>query len=220
MTGNIIRLSDERPHEVQLLLPWYVTGQLEAADRARVETHLAACPECRAGLALEQRLADEVAALPVEVEHGWATLLHRVQNPSRPAAAAFGDRIAALGGRGGRMAGRAAPWLGWAAAASLAVALVIAPRLQTERPQAYHALAAPAAPAAASDIVTIFRPDASERAIRQALRDAGVRLKDGPTAADAYVLQAQPGQRDHALQVLRARRAVVLAEPIDGSEPP
>ena len=222
MTGNIIRLPDDLRHEVQLLLPWYATGRLDAADRARVEAHLAGCPDCQTQLGFERRLAEEVSALPVDVEHGWAVLLRRVQDPPRRPGAALGASLLAFGGKAARLAWRGSPWFGWAAAAGLALVLASgAPVLQTaSAPPAYHALAAPAARTPSGDMVVIFRPDASERAIRQALRDAGARLKDGPTAADAYVLQTPQGQREHALQVLRARRVVVLAEPIDGSDSP
>ena len=37
-----------RRSEVELLLPWYVTGKLDAADKARVEAFLATHPKCSA----------------------------------------------------------------------------------------------------------------------------------------------------------------------------
>jgi hypothetical protein len=38
---------------------------------------------------------------------------------------------------------------------------------------------------------------------------------DGPTAADAYLLHAQPAARDAALKTLRGRGVVAVAEPLD-----
>jgi hypothetical protein len=47
-------------HEEQLLL--YAAGRLGDTERAAFETHLAGCPECRAGLRLWQPVAEEIAA--------------------------------------------------------------------------------------------------------------------------------------------------------------
>ena len=64
-------------------------------------------------------------------------------------------------------------------------------------------------------MVTIFRPETSERDIRAALADAGARIVDGPTGADAYVLSVPAAQRASALAKLKARPNVVMAEPVD-----
>jgi hypothetical protein len=37
---------------------------------------------------------------------------------------------------------------------------------------------------------------------------------DGPTQANAYVLEVSPGQTDRAAQAIRAERAVLLVEPL------
>jgi hypothetical protein len=215
--GNIIRLPDGRRHEAQLLLPWYLTGQLDADEAARVEAHLDACPECQAELELERRLQAGVAGLPIEAEHAWAGMLHKLRNPPRPPAAAFGAWLSALAGRTLATSRAAAPWLGWAAAAGLGMFVLASAPAPAPGPAAsYHALSAlPAAARPAGNMVVIFRPDATEQSIRRALRDAGARLVDGPTAADAYVLQVAPAARERALSSLRARRAVVLAEAVD-----
>jgi hypothetical protein len=119
-----------------------------------------------------------------------------------------------------RLGRAAAPWLGWAAAAGLALVFVAGPMaMHGAQPARYHALSAPAPAASAGNVIVIFRPDASEAAIAEALRASDARLVDGPTAADAYVLRAPTAERDRALVSLREHRAVVLAEPIDGGGP-
>ena len=40
---------------VQKLLPWYLTGRLEDAERLQVDEHLATCAECRAELETERQ---------------------------------------------------------------------------------------------------------------------------------------------------------------------
>ncbi|NNE23423.1 MAG: hypothetical protein HKN11_12520 [Rhizobiales bacterium] len=45
--------------DIEMLLPWYVTGKLEASDRARVEAYLAAYPEMASQL---EMISDELDA--------------------------------------------------------------------------------------------------------------------------------------------------------------
>jgi len=216
--GNIIRLPRDRHHECQLLLPWYVTDRLDAEDRARVEAHLRACERCRADLRLEQQLEAEFPGLPIDAEHGWAQMRRRIEEASERETVR--GRLAALGRAAGALPRASAPWLGWAAAAGMAVfsfAGALAPRPQPAAP--YHALSSPA-PRASGDIVVVFRPDAREQTMAEAIRASGARLADGPTAAGAYVLRVPAAERDRALLTLRARDAVALAEPIDAGATP
>jgi anti-sigma factor RsiW len=46
--GNIVSLRDASHDEIETLLPWFVSGGLEAGEAALVEAHLAGCAECRA----------------------------------------------------------------------------------------------------------------------------------------------------------------------------
>jgi anti-sigma factor RsiW len=199
------RQSDEH-RELRDLLPWYVTGQLDAAEAARVEAHLDECAECEAEIRFEERLEAEVARLPLDVEQGWARMRQRLAE-DRP-----GRRVA-------RAITAHTPWLGWgiAAAMMLSIGVVMSPALRpAAAPDAYHTLGA-APVAAAGNVVVIFRPDTTERQIRAVLRASNARLVDGPTQADAYVLQIPAARRELALATLRARHEIVLAQPIDGA---
>jgi hypothetical protein len=110
-----------------------------------------------------------------------------------------------------------AGWLGAGMAAALAVVVAGVSLAPSEPPAEYRALAA-AAPANA-DLVVIFRPETTERQMRQVLEASGARLVDGPTATDGYLLRAPPGGRDAALKTLRASGLTVLAEPLDAGGP-
>jgi len=207
--GKVIRLRGDSHREFQLLLPWYATGQLEAEDHALVEAHLDACPECRADLQAERRLAAEVADLPVEVEQAWASMVHRMGPAPKRRLATHPWRAAARHWRVGVLL------LGSMVAAQAAIFLVVAalwPRPQP--PAAFHTLTAPP-PAAAGNILVVFRQQTTERALREILKASDARLVDGPTAAGAYVLRAPNAERPAALARLRARPEVVLAEPVD-----
>ena len=211
---NVIRFSADPHHAVQLLLPWYASGQIDAEDKDQVEAHLITCTDCQADLRLEQRLELKVSGLSQDVEQGWASMLRLLESAptgrgparqSRPA-----RKLASFLKAG-------APWLGWATAA--AIALLAIWGAQIAQPTRYHALSAPPTHVQ-GNMVVIFRPDATEAAIRQALRASHARLVDGPTAADAYVLQTSADGRARALASLRTRRSVVLAEPVDNGSTP
>ena len=206
--ARIIRLHDENHWELQRLLPWYVTGRLDQTEHARVEAHLAGCEECQEEVRFERTLAQSVKNLPLDAEVGWRRLARRLKaEPARDHGRWAGARTAAL-------------WGGWAVAACalVAVGVTVLPRTQGAAGQ-YHALGA-AHSVTQGNMVVIFRPDTPERVIRTALTAVGARIVDGPTAADAYVLQVPAAQRGQALAQLRSRNTIVLAEPVDPGAAP
>ena len=71
--------------EAEELLPWYVTGQLDPSDRAKVESHLATCGACQLQLRFERRLSDEFRELSPEIAVGWAQLRSRIEGRRRDA---------------------------------------------------------------------------------------------------------------------------------------
>jgi anti-sigma factor RsiW len=201
---------DDEHDDLQELLPWYVTGRLDTAEQARLEAHLEGCAECQDEVRFQRRLESEVARLPIDVEQGWARMRERLQAdepaPRRPAVAPEPKP-------------KPRPsWLGWGVAASLAVTGGVS-MLPAAGPVLYHALGA-APVAEAGNVVVIFRPETTEKAMREALRGSDARLVDGPTAADAYVLRVPAAERTAALARLRGRGDIVLAEPLDPGTSP
>ncbi|HEY2177135.1 MAG TPA: zf-HC2 domain-containing protein [Caulobacteraceae bacterium] len=204
MTGNIIRLEGDRHREIKILLPWYVTGQLDPAEQDRVTAHVRGCRECQEEVRLERRLEREVASASLDVEHGWRRMRSRLEGRAS---------------RENRLAGHA--WLAGALAAQAALLILagvwLAPHLAPA--PAYHALAsAPVAPS--GNVLVMFRPDVIERALRADLTAAKARVTDGPTTAGAWVIQVPAGERARALAGLRSRRDVALAEPLDSGAAP
>jgi hypothetical protein len=218
MSGRIVQLEPDPHRAVQALLPWYANGTLAADEQARVQQHLAGCALCSAELAFEQTLR-EVADGPAvvaarDVEHAWAQLRDRLPARTGEARAARGASSLLAGWRD------SAGWLrGLALAQAFALALVAAlalPHAGTPTPDGrYRALGDAPAPAP-ENVIVRFRPDASEAALRTALRDSGAQLAGGPTATDAYLLAVPAAHEAQALQRLRAQPAVVLAESLDG----
>ena len=60
----------------------------------------------------------------------------------------------------------------------------------------------------------LFKPDAPEAELRAMLMRNQARIVDGPTAADAYVLQVAADRRPAVLARLKSDRNVSLAEPL------
>jgi len=190
-----------------LLLPWYVTGQIEPGDRLLVDAHLADCAECRDELAAERRLHGAVVDLPAPSAAGWERMVAELARPEAPVPLP----------RSFRRAG----WMLAAQAAVLVLGVGVVLHLQRQAPsvatpQPYHALGAPQQ-GQAGNILVMFAPDTREPALRKAIEASGARLVDGPTAAGAYLLAIAPGERAAALARLRAQAGVTLAQPVDAA---
>ena len=212
--ARIIPLPVNRHQDVQALLPWYVMKQLDPPDQAKVESHLADCAECRADIDLERRLDAELSGLPLDTELGWARMRRRIE---------AGERRRIGWRRSGELIGRVLGRpgiLGWALAAQVAFVLCASALLLSDaRPARYVALGDPG-PARQGDAILQFRPQVSEAQLRRTLRAAGARIVDGPTSADAYVVQVPAASRAAVLTRLRRDPGVLLAEPIDTDVPP
>ena len=232
MTGHIISLHGDLHDDACALLPWYVTGQLDDEDTARIEAHLPQCAQCQADLAGERRLQAALGELhePMgDADAGFEALRDRLtprsssqlsQSLPHNAAPARRTRLA----QAGRQWRDTAPWLRWAVAAQLTLlvlagmALVVTTQRAAVSPAPqYHTLGA-APESDAANIVVVFRPDIRESELRQTLRDSRARLVGGPTAADAYLLHVDAADRTAAVDRLRHQGTIVLAEPVDPGE--
>jgi anti-sigma factor RsiW len=197
------------PHDqTDELLPWYATGQLEPADRAIVEGHLASCARCQRQLATERALVDQFQSLSPEVDSGWAQLRGRIESrpPARPAITeALRDFWHAV----------TRPVIAALATVQLALVALAAFVFQSLSQPTYVALGS--APVAASaNVIVMFRPDAHEAELRRAILSTGATLVGGPTQSDAYLLHVEPHARPAALHKLQQDSQVTLAQPIDG----
>lgn len=207
--AEIISLHDDPHQSVELLIPWYASGQISAPDAALVYAHLVGCAQCRAALERERRLKAAVSRLPVSTDLGWEKLQRQLA-PHRPLRPLLRRTLS----------------LNWpvaiAAFASVQLALLTTVLIlfrPAAPPTSYQTLSAPTLPAP-GNVVILFRPDTTEQELRQTLHMAGARLVGGPTDAGAYILTVDPARRDGALAVLRARPSILLAQPIDRATAP
>jgi len=228
MTGRIISLHGDLHDDACALLPWYVTGRLDAEDVARVEAHLPNCAQCQADLVAERRLQAALGGLAEatgDADAGFEALRGRLTpRPRRLPLRARAERL-------GRQWRDSAPWLRLAVAAELVLLLVagaaltlshrppvLSPGAAATRAQ-YRTLGA-APESASANIVVVFRPDVRESDLRRTLRDSHARLVGGPTAADAYLLHVDAAERTAAVAQLRKQETIVLAEPVDAGDKP
>lgn len=207
--GHIIHIHGHPHRDTQELLPWHVTGRLDAGETALVEAHLAACAECRGALEAERKLASEMAMLPLDAEAGWSELRrHLVFAPSRSGPFR----------QAGQALRRAFAWpgkVGWLMAGQLAVLVVVAiGLLPREGPAPYHTLGNTTAQRT-GNVVVVFRTDTREQDLRRTLNDSRARLVDGPTAAGAYVLEVPAADRPSIIAALQRQPNIVLAQPVD-----
>ncbi|HVF60572.1 MAG TPA: zf-HC2 domain-containing protein [Thermoanaerobaculia bacterium] len=228
---------EARGHEeLELLLPWYVNGTLEAAERAALDDHLAGCPRCRAELAREEglaaalRAAEDVAPAPHPAQ--LARLLSRLDGEpraERPPRRRPAAHLAAL------WAGTPRP-VRWAVAAQTLLVLALAaatgwraggadPARETAavetggaefRTLADTASETPAAaPAGAARLRVLFAEETSARAVRAILERVGGRIVDGPSPLGVYTVEVPAGPAADPLEVvldhLRAQPEVRFA---------
>ena len=208
---QFFRLQPDEHHQSQALLPWYAVGVLDAADRAKVEAHLTGCSRCQADLAEERRLASHVAGIPLDMEQGWDRLAARLAAPPR--------RRAVLSSIASFRAVRLA-WWGWALVGQACLVVIAVGLFQVSAVQPRFRTLAAAPTTATGNVLVIFHPDTREAQLRAALNEAGARLVDGPTVADAYLLHVPAADRPIALAKLRARAEVAMAEPVDAGAAP
>ena len=205
MTARVLHLDSDQHLAAQILLPWYANATLDEDERVRFEAHLGECPRCQADVEFQRRLQAVPAAVPADAaDRGWLALRARLD--AKPTA----DSRPATSARGWAMR-----WLPLTLGVQMVLALFLAAAwLATPRPAEYRTLGA-AAGATTANALVVFRPNATESAIRQALRAADARIVGGPTVTDAWLLRLPDGGAS-SLARLRAEPAVARIESLEG----
>jgi hypothetical protein len=219
--GKVIRLAGDIHQQVQSLLPWYVNATLEEDEAAAVEAHLAECVECRRALVGEKTLGVEVSLASMDIDQGWAAMRRRIAGETGVPAVAAPRPAHVVPLRRQPFLRRPVP-MGWAIGAQAAALLLVFGGLQLRHavsPPMYHALGSAPLPAA-GNVIVIFKPEATERAMRDALAGNHATMVGGPTDSNAYVLHVDVAQRPGGHAAGRPNDVVTLAEPVDGPVAP
>lgn len=176
--------------EIEMLLPWYLSGQLEAADHDRVERYLTAHPEMRAQLELvddergETILANEMlgAPSPGAIDRLRAQIAAETPEPSRLAMA--GQSLwQEMKGLFSAPTPRAVQWAGAAAALVLvAQAGVIGSLMSpaTDPGTGYQTASGPQAGIAGTRVLVRFAPTATAAEMATALAAVKGEIVGGP----------------------------------------
>lgn len=197
-------------HEAfDMLLPLYITGQLDGVDLVFVETQLAQFATCRAMLVAERELMANVATLPVAVPQ---FSMPPLPQPARPdfmtrTWQAVQEALADLLAQPLRTATFAC-----AQVAALAAVFIFAQSL-TASNQEFKTLSSGEASQQANAII-MFKPDTREQEFREILASAQAVIVGGPTDASAYLVRIPAQTRDDVLSKLSSQSQVTLAQPL------
>jgi anti-sigma factor RsiW len=217
MTGTDEKFSERE--EIEMLLPWYVTGKLDATDRARVERWLTREPTMARQLELireEQQasvVANEAIAVPERL---------RPQNVATKAVSATAGPISWLSGLAGAIGDffrqPTAGAVRWAAAVVAAViisqATVIGVNVWSSSPD-YETASGPNRVARDGMVVLVtFKETANIKDIAAALSSIDAVIVDGPHAGGLFRvrLPAMPLEGQAAtdrIEALRRQTSVI-----------
>jgi anti-sigma-K factor RskA len=116
-------MSDELSErdEIEALLPWYVTGRLDARERARVERYMREHPEVQAHLALAREESDAAVIANEAIHAPGREALDRLL-----ASVAAAPRRQSLGAAVGQLGNRFSDWIAGLAPPQLALAAAVA----------------------------------------------------------------------------------------------
>ncbi|HET9768376.1 MAG TPA: zf-HC2 domain-containing protein [Thermoanaerobaculia bacterium] len=204
-------------HQAWELLPWLVNETLEPGEREGVESHLAACGECRGEAercrALEALVRSaEVAPSPHPAQ--LQQLMRRVDEAERTRKRPRLVRL--LGAR------RVNVW--WALAAQAAVLVVLLGVVFWPPPPSRFRTLSDARPAAATSaaqrqVRVVFAPTATEAELRRVLLEVRGEVVGGPSPLGAYTIAVPAGAEplQLVLEHLRADPHVRFAEPVAGA---
>jgi anti-sigma factor RsiW len=215
---------DDR-QEIETLLPWFVTGKLDTADRQRVERYLRDHPDMQRQVALAREESAETVAgaegFGMPSRASFDKLMTRVAaQPRRRAGvresvAPYLERIADW------ITGLSRPQIGaMAAAAALVVAVQGASLvyLATGSSPSHTYQTASGGSDTKADQGTFalvsFRPTATAAEVTAALAELNVQIVAGPRAGGVWRVRLSPealaeDQAEARLAALRARTAVV-----------
>jgi anti-sigma factor RsiW len=204
--------------EIEMLLPWYVTGRIDAADKARVEAFLVREPAMRRQLDLIREEQDgniavnEAIRAPrgVSVERGMAAVAAGTTLGARQTALGFVDRVRGFFTMPTAAAVRYATVA--AAAVFMLQALAIG-TLWTRGGDGYVTASGGGAADGATAIVK-FVDGASAASVAEALSKLGMTIVDGPKPGGTFVVRVgakslTPAERAARISDLRKASGVV-----------
>jgi len=205
--------------EVEMMLPFYVTGQLDQAEANEIDDYLERHPDVARHLDLIRAERESTAA---------GNAVYATRSPK-----SF-NRVAAMIGKPSAQPARSADWLDWikrlfalpsspalsfVGAAAAIVILLQAATIGTLVVAQYSGIFNTAGGNGPVDggttVVVRFADDASATAIADVLSGLGVKIIDGPSGGKLFTVRIGPktmsqAERERLIAALRARRDLIV----------
>jgi hypothetical protein len=206
--------------EIEMLLPWYVTGRLDPAEVAKVEGYLARHPQLRRQLDLVRSEQEQTVRANEALGASPAGALDRLmaqlpgRKPSRPPSRGGTPLFQAIAEFFAAPTASGVRWAAFAAAALVVVqATAITTLLMRDGSGAYQAASGQQTAGGISALI-VFADDAKAQAISHLLAEFNANIVDGPKAGGVYTIRLRTEDRsqtarDALLRRLAERRDVV-----------
>jgi hypothetical protein len=212
MKARIFPIDTAEHRAAQELMPWFVNRTLDADEASSVARHIAECARCQKDAAEQNALRAVAFAAESggDVDRDWAVLRSRIG--AMPPSAKPAPEIS-----------KPRWWKQWlpitvAVQAAIMLSLVLLLVGGPLRDQRYRALGSPPA-AVEPNAVAVFRSDATNQQMRDALHAAGASIVGGPTVTNAYLLRFNATAGPDGLARLRVQPGVVSVEALQGDAP-
>jgi hypothetical protein len=217
MSGIDEQLSERE--EIETLLPWYVTGRLDAADTARVEAYLTREPDMRRQLALiaEEQTATVAGNEAIRPRLASAeTLLARAATPADQARLWLASVIDGVKNLFEAPTPGAVRWAAAAAAVIICLQAAVVGTLLTRDDGGYQTASRPGVEAQFAPVATIaFTDGASAVDIARVLAEHRLRIVDGPLPGGFFSVRfedtATGDEQQRRLKAIAARKDVIKA---------
>lgn len=194
------------------LIPWWVNETLSPEEAAGVAQHVNQCQQCQLEVQEQRRLADALsmhAASSADANEGWDRLARALdrepRSDSNERASLRKLLIAAVVAQlilfGGMIA-----YVGWLHSPSNA--------------GSFRTLSTPARTAVTGARLRVVpAPETTVSSLQTSLLAVDGQIVDGPSAAGVFTIRVPLAQRNEALDSLRSKPFILLAEPLPAEGP-
>lgn len=204
--------------EIELLLPWYITGKLTRADIVRVETYLDQYPDARKRMKLLHAERDETIMLNRSGNTKPATSPNQLLNQIVGAKQRGKSQL--LQWIDGRLRTPFGGWRHWAGAAAMLLIMIQAGAIymlaRNPSDGQYREATESSGPVSQGTFLLVqFAENASLTDITALLQDLNMTIVDGPKAGGLFKLRIglnnlTPEERNKRMNSLSARKDLVL----------
>ena len=217
MTATQEQMSERE--EIEMLLPWYVTGRLDAADTARVAAYLERHPEVRRQVPLVREELSATVAGNEAIRARLASAETLIAGAASPTERVLSWLSRTFGTGKGLFTAPSSGTVRWAAAAAAVIICLQAAALGTlltRDGSTYGTASRPGIEATQPAVAMIaFADDASATRIAQVLDEHRLRIVDGPLPGGFYNVrfadEATAAEQQRRLGAIATRKDIVKA---------